>query len=89
MTQLEKLNQLPEVTRNEVKEILTAYEECNVIFENGAYQVSPDISIKSKYAKDYKWIGTFKAKEIFTKEERKSNFKKVFGYEYRGEIEGL
>ena len=88
MKTLEKLNQLPSETANEIKRVLRAYDECYVTYEYGKFNVSVGITIKAKYGTDYKWIGEFKAEEIYSQEERYQNFKEVFGYEYYGNLKG-
>lgn len=49
----------PKEVQNEVISVLGAYDECNVSYENGRWEVSPDCWIASKYAKDHKFYGTF------------------------------
>ena len=74
------LENLPQETQAEVKNILRAYDECSVIYENGTFDVSPDMCIKFKYANDYMVINRYKQTEIYTLEERKQNFFEEFGY---------
>lgn len=87
-TKLQQLNELPKEIQESVKYILKAYDEVYVTFEYGKYDVSVGICIKSKYGKDHKFIGTFKAEDIFTEEERYKNYKETFGDEYDGKLKG-
>ena len=72
------LNTLPIEIQEKVKRILKAYDEVHVIFEYGEYHVSPSISLKATYSEDHKFIGTYKANEIFTPEERIINYVEAF-----------
>lgn len=77
MKRLDELKQFNEKVQNEVKRILTCYDECNVYLVNDEYQITPDIF----WAKglNIKSITTFKAEEIFTEAERNENYKNIFG----------
>ena len=77
---LEKLNTLPDNIIKEVKEILKAYEKVDVLFEYGKFYVMLGVVIKAKYGEDFKHIATFKNTDIYTEEERRQNYKEVFGY---------
>lgn len=48
-----------EEVQEKVISVLGAYDECNVSYENGRWEVSPNCWIVSKYAKDHKFYGTF------------------------------
>lgn len=82
MTTLEKLNQLPNEIIEEVKNVLKAYDECDVYYEYGRFNVMVGACIRSKYADDFKFISNFKAQDIYSEEEMKQNYKETFGYEY-------
>lgn len=69
---------LPVEVQAKVKEILKAYNEVYVIYEHGEYHVSASICLKAVYAPDYKFIGEYKAKDIFTSEERILNYIEYF-----------
>ena len=84
MTKNEILESLPESVQTEVKETLKAYNECFVTFENGKYSALPAIGIKAKYAEDHKFIGKIKSTDIYTLEERKQNYRDMFGSEPYG-----
>lgn len=81
------LNTLPIEIREKVKSVLKAYDEVHVIFEYGEYHVSAGISLKAVYADDHKFIGTYKANEIFTPEERIINYVEAF-HEYPIQYKG-
>ena len=76
---MKNLNNLPKEVIAEVKNILKAFDEVNVVFENGKYDVSTAIVIKAHYAADHKFIGTFYAKDVFTEAERIENYINEFG----------
>ena len=74
----EALNELPADVITNVKNTLRTYNKVNVIFENGKYNVSAGISIKSYYATDHKFIGTAYAEDIYTLDERTQNYIEEF-----------
>lgn len=76
---MEKLNNLPKEVIAEVKNILKAFDEVNVVFEYGKYDVSTSIVLKAHYATDHKFIGTFYAKDVYTEVERIENYINEFG----------
>lgn len=49
----------PKRVQKEVISVLGAYNECNVSFEFGKWEVSPSVCIKSYYHKDHRFFGTF------------------------------
>lgn len=61
---------------------LSAYDETNIIYQYGRFEVSPGIAITSEYAKDYVFIGTVKAKDWFTSEQLKALHELAFGYQF-------
>lgn len=69
-------NELPQEIQDQVKLTLRAYDEETVWFENGRYTYG--VCIKSKYAPDHKYIGTYYAKDIYTEEERILNYCEEF-----------
>lgn len=71
---INKLNTLPIEVQEKIKNTLKAYDEVHVIYEYGEYHVSVGIALKAHYAPDHKVIGTFKANEIFTQDERIENY---------------
>ena len=82
---MKKLNELPKEVQEDVKSTLRAYSEVTVCFENGKYTF--DFSIKSKYAPDYEYIGTYYAKDVYTEAERIINYCEEFHsypLEYKG-----
>ncbi len=62
--------------------VLSAYDECNIIFENGCWDISPDLSLKESYANDYTFVGTVIANEWFTQEQLKALHELSFGYQF-------
>ena len=71
------LNKLPESTIEQIKDVLSVCIECNVWFEYGEYHVSGGIGIKSHYAPDHMFIGTFVPSDLFTKEEQRENMRRA------------
>lgn len=69
MTQKAILETYPTETQEEVKSMLGAYREINVITNGGKYEVSTGSGLTTSYADDYR-IETFSANEILTEEER-------------------
>ncbi len=61
---------------------LSIFDETNITYENGEFIVSPNIAILKEYAKDYKFIGTVKVDEWFTKEQIKALHELGFGYQF-------
>lgn len=57
----------PEEVQEKVISVLGAYDECNVSYESGKWEVSPNCWIVSKYAKDHKFYGTFYYDELVDK----------------------
>ena len=75
---MKDLNTLPKEVQEEVKETLKAFDKVNVIYEYGAYHVSPSLCIKEVYSADHEFIGTYKAVDVFTPEERIINYVEEF-----------
>lgn len=80
-------NELPYEVQNKAKDVLKAYDRVYVTYENGAYNVSAGIALKASYAADHKFIGDYKAKEIFTEEEQILNYMESF-HEYHPRYNG-
>ena len=49
----------PKRVQKEIVSVLSAYNECNVSFEFGQWDITPDVCIKSYYHKDHRVFGTF------------------------------
>lgn len=84
---MKELNTLPSEVVEKVKKVLRAYDEVHVIYEYGEYHVTTSLCIKATYAPDDEFIGTYKAKEVFTPEERMLNYINSFQdypIEYKG-----
>jgi hypothetical protein len=77
-TKMRDLNTLPIETIKKVKEVLKAYDEVNVYFEDGQYHVSPGRCLRATYEQDFKNIGTYKAKDVYTEQERILNYVNEF-----------
>lgn len=86
--QLKELASLPIKVQEEVKFILSAYDECCAEYENGKWHVSAGYGIKGNYADDYR-VYFFEARKIFTEQERKDNFERVFGCKAYCFLEGI
>ena len=67
---------------SEIVQSLSCYDETSITYEYGEFKVSPSIAILSKYAPDYKFIGTVKADDWFTKEQIKALHELAFGYQF-------
>jgi len=65
---MKNFNSLPISEQEKIKGMLKAYDEVDVFFENGKYQYG--VVLKKQYAPDHEYIGTFKASEIYTEQER-------------------
>ena len=84
---MKELNTLPNEVVEKVKSVLRAYDEVHVVFEYGEYHVSAGLCIKATYGSDHEFIGTYKAKDVFTPEERMLNYINSFQdypIEYKG-----
>lgn len=73
-------NELPQEIKEAIKFDLGMYDETHVTFENGRYVVSPNIVLRNHYSNDFKFIGTYKAKEIFTRDEHITAEIMAYGY---------
>lgn len=71
---------LPQNVQERAKEILKAFSEVSVVYENREFNVSAGICLKANYAHDHFSCGRYKQEDIYTKEERKQNFIEEFGY---------
>lgn len=60
--------------------VLSAYDECNIIYEYGAFNVSPNLCLQSIHGDDYKFIGTVYKSEWFSAEQIKALHELAFGY---------
>jgi hypothetical protein len=87
-TKMRNLNTLPIETIKKIKEVLKAYDEVNVYFEDGQYHVSTGRCLRATYGQDFKNIGTYKAKDVYTEQERILNYINEFQeypINYKGE----
>ena len=73
---MRKINELPHVIQEEVKEILREYEDVSVWFKNGRYKY--ELLFKTEHAPDQEYIGRYYAKDVFTEEERIVNYCEQF-----------
>lgn len=74
------LDSLPEDIQNEVKSTLKAYNNVSVVYENFKFSTSVGVCIKSHYNFDHFVCGRYAAEDVYTEEERRANYKEVFGY---------
>ena len=86
-TTMMNMNELPLNVQEEMKETLKAFPEVNVWFAYGEYHVSTCHVIKRDYAPDEKFIGTWKAADVFTAEEQIINYVESF-HDYPIEYKG-
>lgn len=77
----EELKELPLSVQQKVRDYLKAYSSCNVIFENGRYEVRTFYALQRTYAPDRKFIGEVTQEDIYTIEERIKNYREEFGSE--------
>ena len=63
----EDFKKFPKEVQKKVISVLGAYDECNVLFEYGRWEISPDVWIASQYAKDHRVFGTFYYDELVEK----------------------
>ena len=77
MTTLETLRALPIETATKAMNDLLDYDEVTIIFEDGGYNVSASMIISSQYAKDRKYIGNFKAVEIYPNEKERTALRRM------------
>lgn len=68
----ELLNSLPKEVQEDVLNILKAYAEVDITYENGRYHFGS--TLKASYAPDHKFIGTILAKDVYTETERIENY---------------
>lgn len=71
-----KFENLPESVQQHIKNTLKAYDEETVFFENGQYEYG--VCLKAHYAPDHKYIGTYRAEDIYTEDERIVNYANEF-----------
>lgn len=74
MTNKNLLNTLPNDIIEGVKSTLKAYDKCNVIYQNGKYNVRVGYSLTKEYAEDFKFIGEFVKEEVFSENEIIENY---------------
>lgn len=72
MKQTTNFNYLPATVQQEVKDILKVYDEVNVWYENGEYSFA-DV-LKSEYAPDHRYIGTYRKEDVYTEIEQIENY---------------
>lgn len=72
---------LPQEVKAEALDTLKAYNKVNVEYSNGRYHVTAGTYLAASYPIDHCVFGTYYAKDLYTEEQRRANFKEVFGYE--------
>lgn len=77
----EELEKLPLYVQQKVRNYLKAYSSCNIIFENGKYEVRTFYALQRTYCPDRKFIGEVRQEDIYTLEERINNYRSEFGDE--------
>jgi len=73
------LNTLPDYIQACVRNTLKCYDETSVLFYNGKYHERTGTMLLATYPADYKVIGYYTAKEVYTLEERENNYIEQFG----------
>lgn len=66
----------------EVAHTLCAYSECNIIFEDGAWNVSPHSYLAAHYAPDRRYVGKVRSDEWYTPEQIRALHEVAFGYQF-------
>ena len=85
---MEILNNLPMEIIEKIKGILKAYDKCNVVYEDGKYEVRTGVCLQANYSQDFRVIGEIKASDIYTPKEMILNYIeefKSFPYNYKVE----
>ena len=67
---------LPIELQDRIKSYLRCFNDVNVTYENGEYSFG--ICLKKKYADDFEYIGTYKAADVYTEDERILNYVNEF-----------
>jgi len=70
----ETLASLPAFVCAKVRDVLCAYDKAHVVFQNEQYEVSPSTCITATYPKDFRFVGTFKASDVFSADEMIINY---------------
>lgn len=73
---MKRFEELPVDLQERIKNTLKAYDEVTVFYEYGQYTFG--CCLKSTYGPDHEYIGTYKASEIFTADERILNYVNCF-----------
>ena len=71
-----KFNSLPQEVQEEIKNRLKAYDDVDVWFEYGRYTFGT--SLTKTYAPDHRFVGTYRATDVYTEEERIVNYVNEF-----------
>lgn len=69
---MREFNTLPIEEQARIKRELKAYDIVDVFFEDGRY--THGVCLKNRYADDHEYIGTYRAKDIYTEDERIENY---------------
>jgi hypothetical protein len=75
---MKDFNTLPSEVQEKAKEVLKAYDKVHVIYEYGEYHVMAGLSIKTHYADDHEFMGTYLATDIFSPDECIINYIEAF-----------
>lgn len=73
---MEKLSSLPQEVQERVKNTLKAYDEVDVWYEYGRYTLGT--ALTKTYAPDHRFVGTYRASDVYTEEERIVNYVNEF-----------
>ena len=73
---MERFNSLPEEVQARIKDTLKAYDDVDVWYEDGRYTFGT--VLKKSYAPDHRYVGTYRASDIYTEEERIINYVNEF-----------
>lgn len=74
---MKRFAELPKEVQDEIKDWLKVYDLVSVTYENGACRYG-FLCLKKTYAEDYKFVGEYTSKEVFTEDERVVNYVENF-----------
>ena len=76
------LVELPEEVQAKVKETLKVFNNANVVYEYGQFDVSAHTCIKAVYGYDHFVCGRYSASEVYTDEERRQHLAELNAHEF-------
>lgn len=77
----QQFENLPNEVKEEIRNVLKAYDSAHVEYHSGKYWVGAGCGIIGKYPEDFKSYGKITVKDVFTLDERITNYEETFGYQ--------